>query len=52
MEFFFLKLMHYCYLITKNIWRFKKNTKEMNFQIKELLALFGPPTMHLLCKKH
>jgi len=38
-----LESMHYCYLITENISRLKKNTKEMDFQIGKFLPLFGPP---------
>ncbi len=49
---FFLKIDALLLFNYKKNSRFKKNTKEMNFQIKELLALFGPPTMHSLCKKH
>jgi hypothetical protein len=38
-----LESMHYCYLTIKNISRLKDNTKEMDFQICELLLLFGRP---------
>ncbi len=42
-----LESMHYCYLITKNILGFKKNTKEMDFQICKFLLFLVHSTMYL-----
>jgi hypothetical protein len=39
--------MHYCYLTTKNILGFKKNTKQMDFQIHKFLPFLVHPTMRL-----
>ncbi len=37
----FLESLHYCYLTTKNISGFKKNTKGLNFQIHKFLPFWS-----------
>jgi len=52
MEKSLLESMHYCYLTTKNILGLKKNTKEMNFQIRKFMFFLVHPTMHLLGREY